>query len=165
MTNLRTCSGLICQTVSKNISDGTTHVVFLAETKEPSDLRSPLWTQTLWVNGVGQAGQVLLSLLDNAKSEDGEVHTDDAATNRLPLALAGASWSETGMAVREQQSNASGMHDTLLHRKPLLVVTAGDFENVAFELVAQTITRYLLAHSSVHENAEFTIIVNLDQFL
>ena len=57
------------------------------------------------------------------------------------------------------------MHDTLLHRKSLLVVATGDFENVAFELVAQAVARHLLTHPSVHENAELAVVVNLDQLL
>jgi len=47
----------------------------------------------------------------------------------------------------------------------LLVVAAGDFEDVAFELVANTVARDLLAHLLVHEDAELPLIVNLDQLL
>jgi hypothetical protein len=57
------------------------------------------------------------------------------------------------------------MHDTLLHRKPLLVVTAGDLEDVAFELVAHTVAGNFCAHAAVHEDAEFAVIFDFDQFL
>lgn len=57
------------------------------------------------------------------------------------------------------------MHNTLLHREALLVVSAGDSEDVTLELVANAVTRNLLAHAAVHEDAQLALIVDFDQFL
>ena len=57
------------------------------------------------------------------------------------------------------------MHDALLHRESLLVVTACDFENVAFELGADAVARNFGAHSLVHEDTKFALIFNFDELL
>lgn len=142
-----------------------THIIFLAEAEEAADLGSPLGTQALGVNSVGDAGDVVVALLGDAESEDREVHADDAATNRLPLALAGATGAVAGVALAEEEGNTGWVHNTLLHRKALLVVAAGDFEDVSLELVADTIAGNLLSHATVHEDAQLALIVDLDHLL
>ena len=57
------------------------------------------------------------------------------------------------------------MHDTLFHRKALLVVTTSDAEDVALEFIADTIAWYFLAHAAVHEDTQFAFLFNFDQFL
>jgi hypothetical protein len=48
--------------------------------------------------GVGQTRDVLLALLDNNEGENGNVGSDDAAANRLPLALASNTGAEARVA-------------------------------------------------------------------
>jgi len=57
------------------------------------------------------------------------------------------------------------MHNTLFHRETLLVITASDAEDVALELVADTVARNLSSHSSLHEDTEFSLIFDFDQLL
>jgi len=57
------------------------------------------------------------------------------------------------------------MHDTLLHREPLLVVATSDLEDVALELGANGVACYFLAHAAVHEDAEFALIFNFNKLL
>ena len=57
------------------------------------------------------------------------------------------------------------MHDPLLHGKALLVVAAGDFEDVAFELGTDAVARDFVAHAAFHEDAEFALVFDLDEFL
>ena len=57
------------------------------------------------------------------------------------------------------------MHDALLHGETLLVVPARDAENVAFEFWADGVAGDFLAHAAVHEDAEFALIVDFDEFL
>ena len=57
------------------------------------------------------------------------------------------------------------MHDTLFHRETLLVVAAGDFEDVAFEFGTDAVASDFLAHAFVHEGAEFAFVFDLDEFL
>lgn len=98
------------------------------------------------MNDVGQAGDVGITLLDDAESQDGQVHADDAATDRLALALTGTAGAVAGVAVRQQETDTAGVHDTLLHGETLLVVSTGDAEDVALELVTDGVTRDLGAH-------------------
>lgn len=130
----------------------STYIVILAEAEEAADLGGTLGAEALGVDDVGQAGNVGLTLLDNGESEDGEIHADDAATNRLAFALTGAAGSVAGVAVGEEEADTGRVHDTLLHRETLLVVATGDAEDVALELVAKVVTGNLLAHLQKEQN-------------
>jgi len=129
------------------------NIIFLAETEEPADLGGTLGTQALGVDSISNSGNVIVALLHNAESQNRQVHADDAATNRLALALSSSARSVAGMAFSEQESDTSRMHDTLLHGEALLVVAAGDLEDVALEFVADGIARDFSTHSPVHEDA------------
>ena len=117
------------------------------------------------MDNVGDTGNVSVALLDDAQSKDRQVHADDAAADRLPLALAGATGAVAGVAVGEQEADTGRVHDTLLHREALLVVAAGDPEDVALELVADAVARNLVSHAALHEDAELALVFDLDQLL
>lgn len=57
------------------------------------------------------------------------------------------------------------MHDALLHGKPLFIIAAGDFEDVAFEFRTDAVARDFVAHASLHENAEFALVFDFDELL
>lgn len=124
-----------------------TYIVILGEAEELADLRGALRTETLGVHNVGDTWDVILALLDDGESEHREIHRNDAATDRLALALTGAASAVAGVAVAEKESDTSGVHNTLLHGEALLVVATGDLEDVALELIANTVAWNLGAHS------------------
>jgi hypothetical protein len=170
MTNLRTyrlwsSDSILCVEKDWRRSYEKTHIIFLAETEEAADLGGTLGAETLGVDGVGEARDVGVALLDDAQGKDREIHADDASADRLPLALAGATGAVAGVAVSEQQTDTGRVHDTLLHREALLVVAAGDLEDVALELVANAVTRNLRTHAALHEDAKLALIFDLDQLL
>lgn len=142
-----------------------THIIFLAETEEAADLGGALGTEALGVDNVGQAGDVGVALLDNGHGEDRQVHGDDATADRLALALAGAAGAVARVAIGEQEPDTGRVHDTLLHRETLLVVSTGDAEDVALELVADRVSGDFLSHAAVHEDAELALVFDLDQLL
>lgn len=158
-----------------------TYIVILGEAEELADLGRALRAQSLGVDGVGHAWDVVVALLDDGEGQDGEVHGDDAAADGFALALAGAAGAEAGVAVGEEEAHSSWVHDSLLHGETLLVVAAGDLEDIAFEFIADAITCNLCAHSVrvsagaalwivpivplVHENTELSLIFNVDQLL
>ena len=51
------------------------------------DLGSPLGSEPPGDGVVGEAGDLVVSLLDDGHGDDGEVAVDDAAADGLPLAL------------------------------------------------------------------------------
>lgn len=64
------------------LGDGTADdeladVVLLVKTEEAADLGGTLGTQALGDDGVGQAGELLLTLLEDGEGKDGEVKTGD----------------------------------------------------------------------------------------
>jgi hypothetical protein len=140
-------------------------VVILGEAEELADLGGALGTKALGVNDVGEAGDVGIALLDDAEGKDGEVLADDAATDGLALALTGAAGAVAGVAVGEEETDTEGLHNTLLHGETLLVVSAGDAEDVALELVADGVTGDLLAHALLHEDGELALIFDVDELL
>ena len=125
---------------------GNTHIVFLAETEEATNLGRTLWTQALGVYGVRQARNVVVALLDNRQSKDGQIHGDNTATNRLSLALSSAAWTVAAVAIGEEESDTGWVHDTLLHGEALLVVSSSDAEDVALELVTNRVASNFGAH-------------------
>lgn len=64
------------------LGDGTADdeladIVLLVKTEEAADLGGTLGAEALGDNGVGQAGEVVITLLDNGQSKDGKVETGD----------------------------------------------------------------------------------------
>jgi len=170
MTNLRTyrlwpSDSILCEQKDWRRSYEKTHIIFLAETEEAADLGGTLGTEALGVDDVGETWDVLVALLDDAQSEDREVHADDAAADGLALALTSATGAVAGVAVGEEEADTGWMHDTLLHWEALLVVSAGDAEDVALELVADAVARNLVSHAALHEDTELALIFDLDQLL
>jgi hypothetical protein len=140
-------------------------IVILGEAEELADLGGALGSETLGVDDVGETGDLALTLLDNGKSKDGEIHADDAATDGLSLALTGAAGAVAGVAVGEEEADTGRVHDTLLHGETLLVVASGDAEDVALELIANGIAGNLSTHALLHEDTELALILNLDELL
>ena len=144
------------RTGEEEIRDDT-YIVFLGEAKELADLSCALGTETLGVDDVGDAWDIGIALLDDGECEDRKIHCNDAATDGFALALTGAAGSVAGVAIGEEKSDSSGMHNALLHGKTLLVVAAGDLEDVALELVANAVARNLCAHSVIISRCYFDI--------
>jgi len=141
------------------------NIIFLVETKEFADFGGALGTEAFGVDNVSQAWDVTLSLLDDRESEDGEILSDDAATNGLALAFTSSAWAVAGMAVGEEEFDTSWEHHTLLHRKSLLVIASSDAKNIALPLVTKAISRNLVAHALLHKDAKLALIFNFDQLL
>jgi hypothetical protein len=146
-------------------NDVLADIVILAEGEESANLGGALGTKALGVDDVGNTGDVVVSLLDDGESEDGQVHADDAATDGLSLALTGAAGTVAGVAVGQQKSDTGRVHDTLLHGETLLVVSTGDAEDVALELIAEVVAGDFSAHALLHEVTELSLILNLDELL
>ena len=109
--------------------------------------------------------QLLISLLHDTQRQHAQIHRHDAAAHALSLSLSRTPGSVTAVSVAQQQPHASRVHDSLLHRETLLVVAAGNFEDVAFEFGADAVAGDFVAHAAVHEDAEFALIFDLDELL
>ncbi len=82
----------------------------LGETEESSDLGGTLGTETLGVDRIGKAWDITIALLDDGKSEDRKILTNDAATDGLALAFTGSSGSVAGVAVGEEELDTGREH-------------------------------------------------------
>lgn len=142
-----------------------THIIILRQAKELPDLRRPLRPQPLRMHRVRQARQLALALLDNRQRQHRQIHAHDAAPHALAFPLAGPTRTVAAVAVTQQQPHPGGVHDALLHGETLLVVAAGDLEDVALEFGPEVVAGDLLAHAAVHEHAEFALIFDFDELL
>lgn len=109
-------------------------IIVLGQGEEAADLGGTLGAETLGDNGVGQTGEVVLTLLDDGQSEDGEVQTGDGwkgkgvsmllirfvrglfegthtTTDGLALALTSAARAVAAVAVGEEQTGTDGEED------------------------------------------------------
>jgi hypothetical protein len=57
------------------------NIILLVETEELADLGGALGTETLWVDDISKAWDILITLLDDREGENGEILCDDAATD------------------------------------------------------------------------------------
>lgn len=159
--------GLLALTLGGDLAtnDVLANIVILAEAEEAADFGGTLGAEALGVNGVGETGDLLLTLLDDSDSEDGEIGTDDAAADGLALALTSAAGAVAGVAVGEEEADTGRGDNTLLHWETLLVVATSDAEDVALPLIAKGIGRDLSAHTLLEEGAELALIFNVDELL
>lgn len=127
-------------------------VVLLGQVEELPDLRRTLGAKTLRQDVLCEAGDLALALLDNDKGKDGDVGADDATAHGFALALTSAAGSVARMAVSEQEADTVGDKDTLLHGETLLIVAAGDTEDVALPLVAEQVSGDFLCDLLVIED-------------
>lgn len=133
--------------------DELSDIVLLGQVEELSDLGGSLGTQSSGQDGVGESGDLSLTLLDDGDGKNGDVGVDDATSNRLSLSLTRSSSSVARVTVSEEESGSVGEEDTLLHGETLLVVTTGDSENVTLPLVSDGVSGDLLGHSLLHEDS------------
>jgi hypothetical protein len=68
---------LLALTGDGTADDELADIVLLVETEESSDLGGTLGTESLGVDNVGETRDVILTLLDDAESKDGQVETGD----------------------------------------------------------------------------------------
>lgn len=81
--------------------DKLAHIVLLLEVEESADLGRTLGAEAFGEDTVGEAGNLLLALLDDDEGKDGNVGADDAPTDRLALALALAAGAEARVSIGE----------------------------------------------------------------
>ena len=124
--------------------DKLAHVILLLEVEEFADLGRTLGAEAFGEDGVGEAGNLLLALLNHDEGEDGNVGTNDAPANRLALALASATGPVAGVPVREQESDTMREEDTLLHWETLFIISPCDAEDVALEFITDRVSRDFL---------------------
>lgn len=88
--------------------DELADIILLVEAEEAADLGGTLGAETLGDDGVGQAGEFTLTLLDDGESEDGKVQTGDGTTDGLALALTGAAGAVAAVALSEEETGTGG---------------------------------------------------------
>lgn len=90
-------------------------IVFLGKVEELSDLGGSLGAEALGLDGVGEAGDVVLALLDDNEGEGGDIRADDAAADGLSSALTLTTGAVAGVTFAEEQAGTGGEENTLLH--------------------------------------------------
>lgn len=71
------------------------------------------------------------TFLDNDQVQNTEIGINDAAADRLALALASPAGTVAGVSLAKQQAHATVGQHTLLHGKTLLVVASADAHHVS----------------------------------
>ena len=143
----------------------STHIIFTRQIEKLANLGRPLRPQPLRLHTIRQPGNLPFALLNDTERQHRQICRNNTPSNTLPPPLAGPSGPVTAVSCREQQPHASRVHDALLHGETLFVVAAGDLEDVAGELGAERVGGDFLAHAAVHEDAQFAVILDLDEFL
>jgi len=140
-------------------------IVLLGQVEESPDLGSTLRAEPLGKDIIREAGECVLTLLDDDEGEDGNVRADDASPDGLALALAGAAGTVARVAIGKKKLDTAGKEDTLLHGEALLVVTASDAKDVAFIFITERVSVDLLGDLPVVEDADSALVVEFDGLL
>merc|ERR1719183_393820 len=140
-------------------------VVLLGQVEDLADVRRTLRAETAGLVVIRKPRNFLLALLRHDELHDGEVRRGDAAANALALARTLAARAVGLHALGEEQADAVVREHALHHREALLVVPAGDLEDVALELIAEGVRRDLRGHALLVEGQELAVIVDLDALL
>jgi hypothetical protein len=85
-------------------------IILLGQTKKSSNLGGALGAKALRVDNVGETWDVALSLLDNGQSQNRQILSDNAATDRLALAFTGSARSVAGVAFGQEESDTGRKH-------------------------------------------------------
>jgi len=141
------------------------NIILLVETEETADLGGTLWSETLWLNNIGQSWDITFTLLDDSKSEDGKILCDNASTDGLALAFTVTAWAVARVTFGKEEADTGWQHHTLLHWETLLVVTTSDAKDISLPFITKAVGWDLSTHLLLHEDAEFTLIFDFDQFL
>jgi len=145
--------------------DKVSDIILLVQVEELSDLVSSLWSESSVNDGVGQAGDFVVTLSHDNGGENAQIVVDDATSNGLSLSLTRSAASVAGGAVFEEKSNSMSAEDTLLHAETLFVLTTGDPEDVALELVSELIGGNLVGDSLLVEVLDLVLIIDFKGFL
>jgi len=151
--------------LQRSAHDVLSDVIVFVEVEQLANLASSLGSETARNRGVSQAWNISFTLLDDDEVENRQVGVDDASSHASTMTLSRASGSVTGVLGAEEETDTPVGQHTLHHGETLLVVSTADAENVTLPLVAERVARDFLRHLLVEENAEFTIILDLDQLL
>jgi len=146
-------------------NDEFANIILLGQTEESTNLGGTLGAEALGVDNVGETWDVALALLDNGQSQNRQILSDNAATDRLALAFTGSARSVAGVAFRQEESDTGRKHNALLHGKALLVIAAGDAEDITLPLITKTVGWDFIAHTLVHEDAQLALIFNFEKLL
>merc|ERR1719183_76522 len=137
------------------------HVIeLLVEGEAVDNAVLPLETKSVGALNVGESGDVLLTLDDNAEGNDSKIGARDASTHGLPLALTGPAGPEGRSALPEENFGPSLDQNALFHGESLLVVSAGDAEDVALIVITHDVSVDFLAHSPVEEGTDVLLFVD-----
>jgi len=145
--------------------DELADIVLLLQVEEFPDLGSPLGTEALGENILGETRKWSLALLDDHEREDGNIGADNAAADGFALALTGAAGSVARVAVGKEEFDTIREEDTLLHWETLLVVSTGDAEDVALEFIPKGVSGDFLADPLFVEATVAALIVDVDGLL
>jgi hypothetical protein len=115
--------------------------------KELANVRSSLGTLAEGLRLlVCQTINFSVTLLHNNQVEDREIRTNNATADGLALAFTAFTLAIARSALLQQQANTLVGDDTLLHRETLLIVTAGNTENVALVIRTEAVTADFARH-------------------
>jgi hypothetical protein len=92
-------------------------------------------------------------LFDDDEGENGDIGSDDASAHGLALTLARAASAITRVGIVKEKTDAVGEENALFHWEALLVVSAGDTEDVSLPFVAERIGLNFLRNAFVKKNA------------
>lgn len=131
--------------------DEFTNIVLLGQTEKLTDVVGTLRSVTFWLGRVGEARDLVVTLLDNDQGYHSDIGAKDGTVNTLPLALTVAAGAVVLGVFVEKKAHTAREENTRLCGKALLVVKTSDLQNVAGEVRGDKFSLDLLSDAAVVE--------------
>lgn len=140
------------------------NIIVFVEFKELANARGTLGSKATRELDICDAFDRLSTTLRNGNIEDRDIRINDATADGATDAFAIATSGEAlGFGV-DEKSNTTVQSDTLVHSKPLFVMSTSDLENVSLILVIEHFTIEFLSHAFVDKRTAATLIFNQEGF-
>lgn len=145
--------------LSRNLTTNNVlaHIILLGQVEHLPNVTRPLGTQTLGNLRIRQPRDIRFTLLDNYQRQGRNIAGDNASTNGFTFTFTRTTRTVAGVAFGKKETDSTGFEDTLLHGETLFVVSAGDFEDVAFEFVAEGVAFDVLRHALFVEDTAIVV--------
>ena len=110
-----------------------TDVVFFTQIEHLSNLPHSLWPESRGNRVVCESWDIIFSFFHNHQIHHREIPINNTSSDTFSLPFTLSPWPVTRVSLRKKKANSSVGHDTLFHRKTLLVVTTSDSHHITLQ--------------------------------
>lgn len=138
-------------------------VLVLLNAVEFSNASGSLGTKSSGLDLVSESGEFFITLLDDGEGEHSNIGADNAASDGSSLSFSFSLGTVSFCSGLEEESDSVGREYTLFHGETVLVEASVDSEDIALELLSESIGFNFLAHTLLEEDSASVVIIDFER--